>query len=76
MCSLQRESVFALPNLTGFTLKILIFALKKIGGGKEHIHEDLLSFGKCDWKEYLFLSEGTILFNFFCEEDKFGPKTK
>lgn len=30
MCSLQRESIFALPSLTGLTLKILISALKKL----------------------------------------------
>lgn len=29
-CSLQRESIFALPNLTSLTTKILIFGLEKL----------------------------------------------
>lgn len=30
MCSLQRESIFALPSLAGSTLKIVISGLKRL----------------------------------------------
>jgi len=76
MCSLQRESIFALPSLAGFALKILISGLKRLEMAKNTFIRTLLQLRTCDWEEHSFSSEGIILCHLFCKVSKFCPKTK
>lgn len=76
MCSLQRESIFALLSLAGFTLKILISVLKRLAMVENIFLRTLLPLETCDGDEHWFSSEGIILCNFFCEASKFCPASK
>lgn len=76
MCSLQRESIFALLSLAGFTLNILISVLNRLVMVENTFLRTPLPLQTCDGEEHWFSSEGIRLCNFFCEASKFCPKSK